>query len=449
MLTGAASSNVVRPRWRVAAAVFTLASAFAHPVGAQARQSPAEPQTPAAAPRLTVSAELRERMESVHAAGFTSGRDDVFWLSRLRLGVVARPVSWMAVTTQVQDARVAGKQIGPTGSPFSAPIDVRLAHVSLGRTSSPVTLALGRQELAFGEQRLVGHVNWANAARTFDAARVTIRRSGLQVDGFVSSVVRIRTDDWDRGGFGSRFHGLYASSTRVIPRATVEPYFLWRADNDHRTEAGALARQRLGTMGVRLAGQLPLGFDYGVETVTQHGSTGPDSHRALAQHLRIRTPVADPGIRFVAEYNYASGDKEAGDGRQGTFDPLYPTPHDKYGLADQIGWRNIHHARMAVNVTTVLTLPVTAAYHSWWLASRADALYGVSGAAVVRIPQGAPSAHVGQGFDVQASHAFSSRLEVAGGYAWLHPGDFLRAATAGDSHHAVFVMLSATLSTRR
>jgi hypothetical protein len=52
--------------------------------------------------------------------------------------------------------------------------------------------------------------------------------------------------------------------------------------------------------------------------------------------------------RFVLEYNYASGDGDSKDGKRGTFDQLYPTAHDKYGLADQVGWRNIHDARLGV-----------------------------------------------------------------------------------------------------
>lgn len=395
--------------------------------------------------RLQLRAEFRERVEAIDGITFTGGQDDMFWLSRLRLTASVTATEWMTLHAQVQDARVAGKQVGTGGVPFSAPADVRIAHVALGRATSPVGLTLGRQELAFGEQRLVGHVSWANAARTFDSARLTLRRDDLRLDLFAGSVVRIRTADWDRSGFGNRFHGMYVSATRLIPRAVVEPYFFWRADRDLRTEGRAPGDLALGTTGLRLAGQLPGEFDYGIETVMQRGSLGSDTHRATAQHLRLRTPPLGTA-RLVGEYNYASGDDTVGDGRRGTFDPLYPTPHDKYGLSDQVGWRNVHHVRAAVELTTVPHTPITAAWHSWWLASATDALYSASGAAVARIPDGAPGRHVGIGVDVQASRALTREVTVAGGYAHIQPGTFLTAATPGDARHAVYLMLTLAMS---
>jgi hypothetical protein len=391
---------------------------------------------------LRVRAEFRERMETVESAGFTSGRDDVYWLSRLRFNVAVTPARWLGLHAQIQDARVARKDVGAAGTPFSAPVDVRLAHVDLGTPTSRVTARVGRQELAFGEQRLVGHVSWLNAARTFDAARLTLRAPRVQVDVFAGSVVRIETDGWDRSGHGGSFHGVHATSTSLVPRSTIEPYFFWRSDRGQRTEAGATARLRLGTTGVRLAGSLPAGFDYGLETAVQRGSIGGDSTRAWAQHLRLRTPALGRGVRLVSEYNFASGDAAPADGRRGTFDPLYPTPHDKYGLADQVGWRNIHHLRAAVELASIPRWPITAAYHSWWLASATDGLYLASGAQLARLPGGAADRHVGHEFDVQVSRALTPQLQIAGGYAHIRPGAFLRAATPGRSFHSTFLMLT-------
>jgi hypothetical protein len=391
---------------------------------------------------LRLRAEFRERMESIEGAGFSSGRDDVFWLSRLRVNASITPTGWLSFHAQVQDARVAKKEVGAAGAPFSAPIDVRLAHVDVGTPASRLSVRIGRQELVFGEQRLVGHVSWLNAARSFDAARLTWRSAPVQVDVFASSVVRVATDDWDRSGNSNRFHGVHASTARLVPRATVEPYFFWRSDAGQRLETGGTGRLRLGSTGVRVAGTLPAGFDYGSETVVQRGSVGRETTDAWAQHLKVRAPAIARGLRVVGEYNFASGDDDPADGRRGTFDLLYPTPHDKYGLADQIGWRNIHHARAAAEIAWVRALPITVAYHSWWLASGRDGLYSAGGASVARIPEGAANRHVGHELDLQASRAVTPQLQLAGGYAFIQPGAFLKAATPGASFHSTFVMLT-------
>src|SRR5205814_9055285 len=107
-----------------------------------------------------------------------------------------------------------------------------------------------------------------------------------------------------------------------------------------------------GTRGLRMAGPLPAIFDYTAEAALQTGSGGPDSISAWASHSVIGETSDGASLkpRLFAEFNRASGDANAKDGTRGTFDQLYPTGHDKYGLADQIGWRNINHVRTGVEL---------------------------------------------------------------------------------------------------
>src|SRR5205823_12321705 len=98
---------------------------------------------------------------------------------------------YVVATVQAQDARVARKTVGPTGAPFKAAFDLRQAYADIGTPRAPVVARVGRQELGFGDQRLLGASNWTNAARTFDAARVTIRSTSAQIDLFGASLVRI------------------------------------------------------------------------------------------------------------------------------------------------------------------------------------------------------------------------------------------------------------------
>ena len=93
----------------------------------------------------------------------------------------------------------------------------------------------------------------------------------------------------------------------------------------------------------------------------QTGSLGADSVQAWAGHWQLRAgaPTRVP-LGLTGEYNYASGDADPTDGTRGTFDQLYPTGHDKYGLADQVGWRNIHHLRAGVELTPIKAVLLTA-----------------------------------------------------------------------------------------
>jgi len=144
------------------------------------------------------------------------------------------------------------------------------------------------------------------------------------------------------------------------------------------------------TVGTRIVGKLPVDFDYGLEMAAQTGSVATDDIRAWAGHwIAGKTFTTAPSKpRPFVEFNYASGDSSPADGVRGTFDQLYPTGHDKIGLADQVGWKNVDHLRGGVEFKPRAQWQVSGGYHSFWLASATDALYAASGAPVARSTAG-------------------------------------------------------------
>jgi hypothetical protein len=392
---------------------------------------------------LKVRGEFRERFEGIENAGFVEGRDDSYWLSRFRLNATITASPTLSFQVQGQDARVADKSVGPSGPPFTGPLDLRMAFADIGSAKGRLAARIGRQELFYGDQRLVGHVSWLNTARTFDGARLYFRSAPVQLEMFATSVVRIMEDELDKSGAGNRFFGAHAATTALIPQGSVEPYVFVRSDRTVRSEGGAVARLTATTIGTRLVGKLPSRFDYNVEMAVQAGAVAADSVRAWAGHWQLREALPFAfAVRLIGELNVASGDRDPADGTRGTFDQLYPTGHDKYGLADQVGWRNIRHARAGIELPPVKKFQITGSYHSWWLMERNDALYSASGAVIARVPGGAQSAHVGQELDVQASRPLTPYLQLATGYAHILPGGFLKEATPGASYSFPYVMVT-------
>ena len=390
------------------------------------------------------SGEFRGRLEGFAGGGF-SDNGDAYWLNRLRLNMSLIPVSWLELQFQAQDAQVFGRNAKPDGPPFQDAMDLRTAYVELLNPEDRMLgFRIGRQELVFGEQRLVGHVSWLNTARTFDAVRATVRYKGYRLDAFAASVVNIRDREFNRRLDGNNFHGVYGSITSLVPKATIEPYGFWRLAPRLTTELGTPGNLDFKTAGLRWVGTLPAGFDYGAELAGQIGTLGSDEIRAWASHWLLGyTASAFPHTpRFIAEYNYASGDDMPGDGMRGTFDQLYPTAHDKYGLADQVGWRNIHHGRLGVEFKPHAKLLLTGNYHSWWLASTRDGLYNAGGALVVISADRSTGRHVGQELDLQAVYSLSPQMQVAGGYAYLFPGTFLKNMTPGKAYQLPYMMIS-------
>ena len=393
---------------------------------------------------LTMRGEFRDRTEGGRNIGFTSGRDDVYFLNRFRFDVAVKPSPMLSVFVQAQDARVQQKDVGSTTAPFRDTFDLRQAYAEIGNTQKgPITLRAGRQEMFFGEQRLIGHLTWVNGARSFDGVRATFRAKGLKLDAFATSVVRIQDGEFDKSGNGNRFVGAYGSATSWIPKATVEPYVFWKRDQSLRAERGDIGDLSLLTIGERWVGKLPASFDYGAEMAYQTGSLGSDEVSAWAGHWIVGNTLGGKWkVRVAEEYNFATGDGSPADGKRGTFDQLYPTGHDKMGLADQVGWRNIRDLRSIVEVTPHKGWPVTASLHSWWLADAHDGLYSASGALVTRVATGAAGSRVGDEIDVQVAHAISPQVQLSGGVAHVFPSQFLKATTPGADYTYPFVMVT-------
>jgi hypothetical protein len=355
---------------------------------------------------------------------------------------------WLSTTIQAQDARVEGRNGPVTGAPFRDQLDLRLAHVDVGMfEKSPVALRAGRQELVFGDQRLVGHLNWLNTARSFDGVRGVYRHKKVRVDGFAASAVTMQVDDFNRSGGGNYFYGADSQLVMLPLGGIIEPYEFVRNTHHLRAEDGAPGTLTSSTTGVRLAGRFSSLTDYNVEMALQRGSLASDSISAWAGHWLVGRTMTFNSISYrgFGEYNYASGDETPGDGRRGTFDQLYPTPHDKYGLADQVGWKNIHHLRTGIEIRPQPKLAIGGSYHSFWLASGRDALYSAGGAVLARIATGAEDRHVGQELDIQATFTPSVRMQIHGGYSHIFPGAFLQAATPGKSYSGPYVMLTTML----
>src|SRR5437870_823962 len=98
--------------------------------------------------------------------------DDSWLLNRFRIGVAIKPVNWLKIYAQAQDSREwfsdRPKIPGAMGAEGDDQFDLRQAYLQLGPKS--VNATIGRQTLAYGDERLIGISEWNNFSRTFDAA---------------------------------------------------------------------------------------------------------------------------------------------------------------------------------------------------------------------------------------------------------------------------------------
>jgi hypothetical protein len=385
---------------------------------------------------LQLSGSDRVRVEDQEDIGFKANHSDFHVLNQLWLGVSIRPESWLSFFGQAQDSRIFLNGVVADAPPLANTWDLHQAWVQLGGVEKyPVAVRVGRQELNFGEQRLVGASPWLNAPRVFDAALVTVRLADVRIDTFASSVVNSVNGEMDHHKQGNPFYGTYFAFGKLIPNASVEPYFFWRISPvgfGPAYASGAKGRLDEGTLGLRIAGKLPWRFDYGAEMARQAGTLGADKINAWGGHwIAGRTFETFLKPRIFLEYNYASGTSNPKSNEIATFDQLYPSGHDKFGETDQVGWRNIRDLRTGLDTKPFRKLTISAIYHNYWLANAHDGLYTALGTVVAKSLAGTAGTHVGQEADVEGIYQWNKAVKFGAGYGRLFTGEFLNRTTNG------------------
>ena len=118
---------------------------------------------------------------------------------------------------------------------------------------------VGRQELLYGEQRLISPLDWANTRRTFDGAKVFYRGTAWDIDGFWTRPVpfsqHVNSDsNFDHPDQSQEFMGLYATY-KGRKDHVYDFYFLRLAEYDGPGTTFAASRLRRQHVRHALEGQ--------------------------------------------------------------------------------------------------------------------------------------------------------------------------------------------------
>ena len=395
-------------------------------------------------PWLGIGGQLRVRAEAYENGGFNPDNDDQYLLTRVLLNARVRPTSKTLFFVEGMDARGPFKNKSPEGPPFRDYADLRQLYLQIGADTDPLMFRGGRLELGFGDGRLVGALPWANTARTFDGARGMIGGKGYRIDAFASSVVKVEQDEFDQNIPGNNFYGAYGSVTKLGPKGALEPFVFWRRQSNLVDEAGTRGTMNFGTYGLRIFGKLPSNLDYDTQMAVQNGSLAGESIAAWAGHWLLGYTFASAPLkpRLFGEYNQATGDENPTDNKKGTFDQLYPTGHDKYGLTDLVGWQNMKHFRGGLDLAIAKGWLATTRYSRYSLAAARDALYTGGGAVLARSPTGVAGTDVGQEIDFITGGKIKPSLGFSTGLGYFIPGTFLKTTTPGKPYTYPYVMLT-------
>jgi hypothetical protein len=436
---------------------------------------------------------IRERFEYLHnMPRFNAAKkDNNFVDSRVRIGVGLEFQDFINTFIEVQHVGFFGRGGPEFGSiPRSdqtGSLQLYQAYIDFQRfLGTPLRLRLGRQEMTFGTQFLVGNDDFNNGL-SFDAARFTREWEdvGFVIDAWAARITEnfkdalICSDDPERFQFRDDrrdFFGIYNTWTGIKKKASfidgIEFYLLYVRDrSDNMDEACSALTGRspafyrpsgmtadfsndfVGedrfTAGTRLYGKFidnaTRALSYNAEIAYQFGDGhgngafdprtgdpirgGGADRRGEISALGLETSVEhlwkQPALKpsIALGYLYASGDNNPNDRRVTTFNPLFQNNHERLGYADIFFAENIHDFSLTGKVRPFSRLEAGGAFH-YLLAASDDDL-------------GAPrffapltdnlSADMAMEFDIFLKYQYSKRVKMIINFSHVKPGKMVGA----------------------
>jgi hypothetical protein len=357
---------------------------------------------PAETPKIKVDFEVRERYERRIDRDFNEdvydNRSDL--LSRYRLGFAGRLDETWVWKLEWQYAHTVSWTPQANFSTWNS--DASLAYAE--GTFSDVLWTIGRQKIGLGQQRLIGLVDWANASRSFDGVRA--RSGAWDLFGAKIGVANPKPRD-------ARVYGISHKD-----RTWGETSLLYKVD-----------KPDISVTTVDHVWAKPLGeWALDAEAAIQFGENGDRDHEAWAFHVR-GTRSLNSKTKAFAEWNAASGGQDPD--KVNTFDNLYPSNHDKYGIADMMGWRNMQELAIGLELKPRADLTLKTSFRSFRLQDESDAWYAAGGAPILRDATGNSGKNVGNEFDLEALYTLKDKGVLSGGIAFFQPGSFVK-ELAGD-----------------
>ncbi len=306
----------------------------------------------------------------------------------------------------------------------------------------PLTLRVGRQELAYGIYRLVGPLDWVSNRRRFDAVKLFYTSDTWDIDAFYAKPVVVELHSADRWNEDHDFYGLYATY-KGIPGHVVDGYFFAiDRTEDTLNPNGHSGDQSIYTFGTRFAGKAG-GWDYDTELSGQWGQWAGDTVQAWSWAIDGGYTFANVPLspRLSSGFDVTTGDRNPEDDEVGTFNQLFPFDHVCNGMLDLIGRQNITRTYVGLDLWPIPDkLKVSTVAHFYWLTAREDSIYEAGGTPYLRDETGNSGGELGQELDLWIEWTITPYSSLMFGYAHFFDDNFVHTRVGGDDDPDLFIV---------
>jgi len=401
--------------------------------------------TQAMAATWTTSADIRERYQSFDNFDFNSTVDNNSWEFDSRLYIKAKGEfgNGLSIFLQPQAVYILNHTTASGRQNFS---QADLLQAYLQYDIGDFGLRLGRQQLVYGDQRLLGHLGWKDVARTFDGVKGMYHNGPFKMDVFAvhpADIVAMTPSTAAPQGKSlvtwedRRLIGVYGTYT-VAPKSGIDIYYI----NWHHNQHAAVGKGRnLNTFGTRLFGQWN-GFDATAEAVFQRGTWANNvSQSASAYAVKAGYTLDFWKTRFGIEYDYSPGDDKTDPTTHKNFVFPFHTNHMHYGEMDRFSWANMKDMRFSLKTSPLKGFTFIGNVHLLYLAeARGDWLNVVGVGNVFAGAPGFTQTKAGTEIDLKLVYkvGYIKGLKLVGLYGIFNPGAAVSERNGGKADSAKF-----------
>lgn len=362
---------------------------------------------------------------------------------RARLTVRASAKERIGVVVDFQDARawgteastvagtaLSGSQTGLPSGPM-ATTGLHQGYVDV-KAADFLDVRVGRQELSYGEDRLIGNLDWPQSARSFDglflrftgSPSITLDAFGMMLrpPGFITGVDATGAPTGGRyHNSGSYFAGLYGRGR--FGKAGIDIYGLGLLEDPATNTTGSRRDNNRFTVGGRIFGTLG-GLALVGEGAFQTGKVGLAGDALVAGAVAAKATYTldmDGKPYIMGEFSAASGDGDPTDGTEYTFHQLFPTGHAHLGYMDYVGWQNVVAGRGTIGFRPMGAHVWLDVHHfrSW---DPKGAWYNAGGAIFLAADATRTSGNMGTEINFNVTIPIIANVAVAGNFSTFLPG---------------------------
>lgn len=380
---------------------------------------------------------LREIFEVGDAPAFGTSIEkskDSYVLQRAQFHVDVHLDEHWQLFTQFEDVRAFDKRL--VGMTDENRLDLRLAFVGYSREADAGTFSarIGRQDFSFDVERFLSLRDGPNVRQSFDAVWVGWEAEAWRLYGLVSQPVdyRDKAPFDDQSGSDTLFSGARVER-QLSPTIEATAYYALY-QRKAASFLTAIGEEDRHIFDIRSAGKYA-GFDWDVEAMGQAGRVGAADILAWALGARIGYTLQDAGWspRIGLQFDMASGDRDAGDGTLGTFNPLFPNGF-YFSLGGHTGYTNLIHFKPSIAVEPTEDLTLTAGIGMLWRQTTQDAIYTLPSIPLASTA-GEGAAWTGAYAQLRADYRFNPNLTVSLEAVHYQVGSALKTAGGRDSDY--------------